>query len=71
MNRLFLIMLEGDRKYQNAIIIYLGAGMLKSLQIFFTRFSSISVWRGIDGRQFWLGFPHHECLPPSLISSQP
>lgn len=62
-----------NRKFLFRLIhkFYFMVGMPKSLQIFLTKFSLISVWRGTAERLFNVGLCHHECFAPSRRSSQP
>jgi uncharacterized repeat protein (TIGR03833 family) len=48
-----------------------GIGISKSRQIFRTRSSSISRWRGTVDTFFMSGFTNTVCLPPSRNSLQP
>ncbi len=50
---------------------YLAGGIPRSLQIFFARMSTISVWRGIADRVFRAGLCHQECRAPSRSCTHP
>jgi hypothetical protein len=47
---------------------YFIGSIPRSLHIFLARLSLISVCRGTEERLFWPGFPHQECLEPSLMN---
>lgn len=56
------------RQVDALVRAYFIASIPGSLHIFLARLSLISVCRGTEERLFWLGFPHQECLEPSLMN---